>query len=146
VKRFALALIAFLFASSMLAQNMPPGKWWRKPEIAQVLGLTTEQQNKLENVWLGASSELIDLKGEVEKQNIALRIELDRPQLDRKGVQNAAARLNIARGRLFERELLMLVDMRSVLTDPQWARMRNVLDRLNNDRPMQQRPNLRRKP
>ena len=142
-----LAALSLLIATAAMAQGMPPGKWWRKPEIAQILGLTTEQQNKLESVWLGASSELIDLKAEVEKQNIALRIELDRSQLDRKAVQNAAARLNIARGRLFERELMMLVDMRGVLSDAQWTRMRNVLDRINNaDRPMQQRPNLRRKP
>ena len=146
MKRWTLALLALLLATSTLAADLPPGKWWRKPEIAQLLGLTTEQQNKLENIWLGASSELIDLKGEVEKQNIALRIELDRSQLDRRAVQAAAARLNIARGRLFERELMMLVDMRGVLSDAQWTRMRNVLDRLGNDRPMQQRPNMRRKP
>jgi len=145
VKRFALALIALLFASSMLAQGMPPGKWWRKAEVSNFLGLTTEQQNKLENIWLGASSELIDLRSDVEKQNIALRIELDRPQLDRRAVQAAAARLNAARGRLFERELGMLVDMRGVLSDAQWSRMRAQLDRLGNDRPMPQRPN-RRKP
>jgi Heavy-metal resistance len=145
-KRWFFAVLSLLIATAALAQNLPPGKWWRKPELAQLLGLTTEQQNKLESVWLGASSELIDLKGEVEKQNIALRIELERPALDRKAVQNAAARLNIARGRLFERELLMLVDMRGVLNDAQWMRMRNVLDRIGNERPMQQRPNLRRKP
>ena len=34
------------------------------------------------------------------------------------------------RGRLFDRELTMLVEMRGVLTDPQWNRMRNELDRL----------------
>ena len=146
MKRWTLALLALLLATSTLAADLPPGKWWRRAEISQYLGLTTEQQNKLENIWLGSSSELIDLRGEVEKQNIALRIELDRPQLDRRAVSAAAGRVNIARGRLFERELMMLVDMRGVLSDAQWARMRNVLDRLGNDRPQQQRPNLRKKP
>jgi Spy/CpxP family protein refolding chaperone len=143
VKRFALALLAILIASSTLAADLPPGKWWRKPEIVNVLGLSAEQQEKLENVWRGASGDLIDARAEVEKQNIALRAELDRPQLDRRAVQAAASRLNIARGRLFERELMMLVDMRGVLTDAQWQRMRNVLDRLEGQ---QMRPNMRRKP
>lgn len=142
MKRFALALTALLIASSTLAADLPPGKWWRKPEIVNVLGLSADQQEKLENVWRGASTDLIDARGEVEKQNIALRAELDRPQLDRRAVQAAAARLNIARGRLFERELMMLVDMRAVLTDAQWQRMRNVLDRLEGQ---QMRPNMRRK-
>ena len=76
----------------------------------------------------------------MEKQNIALRTELDRPALDRAAVQKAAARLNIARGRLFERELMMLVDMRGVLSDTQWSRMRAQLDRIEANRPMQQQP------
>lgn len=142
-KRWLFAALSLLLSTAALAQNLPPGKWWRKPEIVNVLSLSTEQQEKLENVWRGAASDLIDARAEVEKQNIALRAELDRPQLDRRAVQAAAARLNIARGRLFERELMMLVDMRGVLNDAQWQRMRNVLDRLEGQ---QMRPNLRRKP
>ena len=137
-KRWAFALLTLLIATATLAADLPPGKWWRRPEIAQSLGLTAEKQDKLENVWRAASGDLIDFKGEVEKQNIALRTELDRPALDRAAVQKAAARLNIARGRLFERELMMLVDMRGVLTDAQWSRMRAQLDRIEANRPMQQ--------
>jgi hypothetical protein len=144
-KRWAFALLTLLIATATLAADLPPGKWWRRPEIAQTLGLTAEQQDKLENVWRAASGDLIDFRGEVEKQNIALRTELDRPQLDRGNVQRIAARLNAARGRLFERELMMLVDMRGVLNDAQWSRMRAQLDRIGQDRQMQ-RPNMRRKP
>ena len=80
---------------------------------------------------------LIDLKAEVDKQNIALRGELDQPQLDRAAIRRISARLNEARGRLFERELMMLIDMRSVLNDAQWNRLRNQLDRLNRQQQMQ---------
>ena len=85
-KRWAFALLTLLIATATLAADLPPGKWWRRPEIAQSLGLTAEQQDKLENVWRAASGDLIDFKGEVEKQNIALRTELDRPALDRAAV------------------------------------------------------------
>lgn len=145
MKRIAFALLMLFVASAALAADLPPGKWWRKPEIVNALSLSNDQQEKLENVWRGSSSDLIDFRAEVEKQNIALRAELDRPQLDRRAVQAAAGRLNAARARLFERELMMLVDMRGVLTDGQWTRMRAFLDRAgNNDRPLQNRPNLRR--
>ena len=138
MKRVAFALLALLLATSALAADLPPGKWWRRPEIVQQLGLSGEQQEKLEGVWRSASSDLIDARAEVEKQNIALRAELDRPQLDRRAVQSIAARLNAARGRLFERELMMLVDMRGILSDTQWTRMRTFLDRVEANRPMQQ--------
>jgi hypothetical protein len=139
VKRIAFALLLVLATSAALAANLPPGKWWRRPEVIQALSLSSDQQEKLESVWRAASSDLIDARADVEKQNIALRAELDRPQLDRRAVQAAAARLNAARGRLFERELMMLVDMRGVLSDAQWNRMRAQLERMEANRPLQQR-------
>ena len=132
MKRFALAVLTLAFASSAFAQaNLPQGKWWRRPEIIQILNLAEEQQDKLEGIFRAASSDLIDLRGEVEKQNINLRGELDQQQLDRAAIRRDAQKLSDARGRLFERELTMLVDMRAVLNDAQWNRMRSgLLDRL----------------
>ena len=129
-----------LVASAALAQiNMPPGKWWRNPDIVRVMNLSEEQQDRLENVFATSANDLIDLRGEVEKQSIALRTAIDRPQLDRDAIRQAAQKLNEAQGRKFQRELMMLVDMRGVLTDVQWNRMRNVLDRLSQQkRPFQQ--------
>jgi hypothetical protein len=140
-KRWAFAALSLLLATATLAADLPPGKWWRRPEIVQALGLSAEQQNRLETIFRGAANELIDLRGEVEKQNIALRAELDQPQLDRRNVQRIAAKLNEARGRLFERELMMLVDMRGVLSETQWNRMRAQLERMGPN----VRPNLPRR-
>jgi Spy/CpxP family protein refolding chaperone len=127
----ALAALLMLVASAALAQvNLPPGKWWRRPDVIQLLNLSEEQQDRLERVFQSSAPDLIDLRGEVEKQSIALRAALDRPQLDREQVRAIAQRLNEARGRQFQRELMMLVDMRSVLNDMQWNRLRNALDRL----------------
>jgi len=147
------ALLLTLFASAALAQiNLPPGKWWRRAEVINFLNLSTEQQDRLEDVFSKSAAELIDLRGEVEKQSIALRAALDRPQLDREQVQRIAQRLNDARGRQFQRELMMLVDMRTVLTDMQWNRMRNQLDRLaerkqeerrEQKQPLRPRPRMR---
>jgi Spy/CpxP family protein refolding chaperone len=141
IKRLAFAIL--LFATSVMAAELPPGRWWRQPAIVQMLALTDDQQSRLEGIFRGAANDLIDLKGEVEKSNIALRGELDRPQLDRAAIRRVGVRLNEARSRLFERELMMLVDMRSVLNDTQWNRLRNELDRLNRPQQQQQRPRQR---
>ena len=138
-------LIALLFVAGSAFAQLPPGKWWRRPEIVQSLNLSDEQQDRLETIFRASATELIDLKAEVDKANIALRGELDRPQLDRAAIHRIAVRLGEARGRLFDRELGMLVEMRGVLTDPQWNRMRNQLDRI--ERPAQQgRPVVPRNP
>jgi hypothetical protein len=128
-KRILIAIAVAAFAASAFAQ-LPPGKWWRRPEIINQLALTEDQQTRLDSIFRGSASDLIDLRGEVEKQNIALRGELDQPQLNRANIRKIAAQLNEARGHLFERELSMLVDMRAVLSDQQWNHMRAELDRL----------------
>ena len=129
MKSLMLAAVMLLAAAFANAQNMPPGKWWQRPEVVQQLQLTNDQQEKLDEIFRGAANGLIDAKGDVEKLQIALRGELDRPQIRRADVLRIANQLSDARGRLFERELTMLVDMRGVLNDQQWNRMRNVLDR-----------------
>jgi len=125
-RAFAVVLV-MAFAASAFAQ-LPAGKWWRRPEIIRQLGLAEDQRTRLDSVFRGAANDLIDLKAEVDKRTIELRGDLDQSQLNRASIQKVAERLNDARSRLFSRELSMLVDMRGVLTDDQWNRMRNSLD------------------
>ena len=129
MKRALLLLALFVLATTSSAIELPPGKWWRRPEVIQMLNLTDDQQTRLEAISVKSANELIDLKGEVEKANVALRAELDQPQLNREAIRRAAMRVNDARAKLFERELMMLVDMRAVLTDAQWTTLRDELDK-----------------
>lgn len=129
---FAAALLAC--TAFVQAQQLPPGKWWRRPELIQQLQLTADQQERLDEVFRGAANELIDTKADIEKLHVAIRGELDRPQLRKTELQRLATQLSAARGRLFERELMMLVDMRGVLTDQQWTRIRTFLDRVQERR------------
>jgi len=139
------ALLALGMIGAATAADLPPGKWWRRPDVIQALNLTDEQQSKLEGIWAASANDLIDLRGAVEKENVALRTMLDAPQLDRAAIRRTATRLSEARGHLFDRELMMLVDMRNVMNDQQWTRMRAYLDRLNANGQQQQRPNPQRR-
>ncbi len=144
MKRAALFAFFVLIATSAFAQ-LPPGKWWRRPEIIQTLALTEDQQDKLDAIFRGAANDLIDTKAEIDKGSIALRGELDKPQLDRNAIRAIAQRINQARSRKFERELMMFADMRAVLTDVQWNHMRNELDRLQGNEQEKPRPRPRMK-
>lgn len=110
------------------AEGLPGGKWWNRPEVVKKLALTKEQRSKLDNIFRASAPSLIDLKGEVEKRAIDLRAQLDQEELNRQAIQTAANRLNESRGKLFERELMMLVDMRGVLTAEQWSEFRDTLE------------------
>jgi hypothetical protein len=141
MKRSVLIVAALLLIASIAeAQRLPPGKWWRRAEVIRELALSADQQDRLDDVFAQAADELIDAKADVEKLQVALRSEIDRTQLRRAEIQKVVANLNVARGKLFERELMMLVDMRAVLNETQWNRLRQHLDRMEAQGPNRPRP------
>ena len=130
MKKIMFAVLLLLVTASAFAQGpaFPPGKWWRKQEVVNQLALTKEQQSRLDEIFNATATQLVDLKAEVEKRTIELRNDLDRPQVTRQEVQKDAARLSDARAKLFEREILMLVDMRGVLSEDQWSKIREFME------------------
>lgn len=130
MKRFLhFAALTLLLAATAGAAPLPPGKWWRKPEFAEQLSLSNDQQTRLDMIFRMAANELIDLRAEAEKTSIAIRSELDQQTLSRENIRKLARQLSETQGKLFERELMMLVDMRTVLNDEQWGKLRTQLDR-----------------
>lgn len=123
------AIAALMIAASASAAELPPREWWRNPMIVQKLNISDDQQGKLDDIFRKSASELIDLRAEAEKLSIALHSELDQPQLNRANLMKLSAKLNEAHGKLFEREVSMLVDMREVLSDAQWAQLRDVVNK-----------------
>ena len=140
MKRTLMMVLAMVFAIASVAAGaeLPPGKWWNNPQIAQRLELEPEQQSRLDAIFRESANDLIDRRAEIEKLTLAVRGELDQPQLNRQNLQRLAGQLTQARGRLFERELMMLVDMRGVLNDMQWSRLRTHIDRHQGERERQQ--------
>lgn len=147
IRRILIAVVLVAGVAAAEAQPLPPGKWWQRPEVVRELELTPDQQQRLDDVFRSAAIDLIDAKAAIEKLQIALRGEIDRPQLRADEIRRIAGRLTAARGALFERELMMLVEMRGVLTEPQWNKLRTRLDRMQEPerpRPPQRRRNGRR--
>ena len=98
----------------------PHGRWWNNPELAQKLGLTADQQKKMEAVFEQSRPSLMDLSASVRKEESGMEplLAADQPdegkilaQIDR--VAQARAELEKANGR-------MLLGLRRLLTADQW--------------------------
>ena len=142
IASLALILTGLFSTFADAQESLPAGKWWKRPAVVRQLGLTADQQDRLDSVFLRHANVLIDLRAEIDKRSLALRSELDRAQLDRQSIANLAQQIGDSRSRLFQQELLMLVDMRAVLTTEQWTRVRRVLNARESE---PQRPNPRRR-
>ena len=62
-KTFIIAF-ALLTLSLPLFAQLPPGKWWRRPEVINQLSLSEEQQGRLDRIFSSAANTLIDARGE----------------------------------------------------------------------------------
>jgi Spy/CpxP family protein refolding chaperone len=69
--------------------DIPPGKWWKRPAVVQKLGLTAEQQEKLEKIFLERRRAFVDLKAEVELTQIDVEELMAKKDSDPKKVSAA---------------------------------------------------------
>jgi Spy/CpxP family protein refolding chaperone len=109
-------------AMSLPAQDLD-GKWWKNSRLAEEIGLTSEQTNQIEKVFVRSRPTLIDLRADLEKKQFFLQQAMEdrsapRGELENKmeGVENARAELQKARQR-------MLLDIRQVLKPEQWQKL-----------------------
>ncbi len=101
----------------------PPGRWWDNPDFAKKIGLTPEQQKKMDDVFLQNRLKLIDLSASVQKQEAEMDPLLRADQLDQKQVLARIDQLAETRASLEKANARMLLELRSVLTPAQWKQL-----------------------
>lgn len=98
-------------------------KWWKDSNVAQQLNLTPDQVKKMDTVFEQSKLQLIDLRANVQKQEVLLE-----PLLSANPVDSAKATAQIekvahARADLEIASARMLLGIRGVLTPDQWTKL-----------------------
>ncbi len=104
----------------------PPGKWWKRPRIVQMLDLTAEQQAKLEDIFSRRRREFVDLKADVERRQIDVEELVAKKDSDSRKVSAAVDALEQSRLKLRKAATMMFLEQKDVLSAAQWQQ---VLDR-----------------
>jgi periplasmic protein CpxP/Spy len=101
----------------------PPGKWWSDPATAQRLGLTADQQKKMDELFQQSRLKLIDLSAALQKEEAILEplLAADRP--DEAKILSQIDRIAQARAELEKANARMLLGIRNMLTPDQWKRL-----------------------
>ena len=141
---FLLSMAAL--SSGMAAAQMPevpPGKWWKRPAVVQTLGLSAEQQEKLDQILQKYRRDFVDLKADVEKKQLDLEELMAKKDSDPKRVTAAIDALEQSRAKLRKTASLMLLEMRGVLTEPQWKQVVERAEQWRQERREQFREQMR---
>lgn len=96
------------------------GAWWTNSEVAKKLGLSEAQISQIERTFLEHRLRLVDLRADLEKQELRLQplIEVDQP--DEAKVAAQIDLITAARGRLEKGNAMMMLAIRRVLSIEQW--------------------------
>jgi len=106
--------------------QVPPGRWWQRPEVIEELGLTPDQQAKIDSVTLEHARTMIDLKATVEKAELNLRVVADAEPFNAEKVREAFRALVDARSRLEAERFEMLITVRESLNGVQWQKLKEM--------------------
>jgi Spy/CpxP family protein refolding chaperone len=112
-----------LTVSPALSQILPGGlgsRWWRSPQMVEKLGLTAEQQKKMDDVFLLSRLKLIDLTASLDKEEAILEplVSAEKPDPDK--IRAQVIRVADARAELEKANAIMLLGIRLLLTPEQW--------------------------
>jgi Spy/CpxP family protein refolding chaperone len=100
-----------------------PDRWWRNPATAQSLGLTADQQKKMDDVFQQYRLKLIDLNAALEKEEVVLEPLVAAEPLDEAKITAQIDRVAQARAELEKANGRMLLGIRKPLTQEQWNKL-----------------------
>ena len=100
-----------------------PGRWWSDPHMVQQLGLTADQQHRMDDLFQARRLKLIDMSAALQKEEVIMEplLEADRP--DEAKILVQIDRIAQARAELEKANARLLLGLRSVLTQDQWKKL-----------------------
>jgi Spy/CpxP family protein refolding chaperone len=102
----------------------PGGMWWKNPMVVQKLSLTADQTKKMDDIFQKSRLDLIDLRANLQKQEVMLEPLLSANPLDIPKAQAQIDKVADSRASLEKADAKMLLDIRGVLTPDQWTKLR----------------------
>lgn len=109
--------------------GMPHGKWWKMPQAADKLGLTQEEKEKLDEMYLEHRRQRVDLHAQIEKQRLELEELLDGKTFDAKGCMERFKKVQEVQNGLAEERFRFLVQVRELLGLERYQQLKNEFRR-----------------
>jgi Spy/CpxP family protein refolding chaperone len=102
---------------------MPLGMWWKRPEIVTALALTTDQQKRIDELFLKARIDLIHAHATLQEDTLLLEPILNANPFDQAKAVAQIDRIADTRAALEKTDGHMLLSIRAVLTPDQWTKL-----------------------
>jgi len=99
------------------------GRWWKNPQMVEKLGLTVDQQKKMDDIFQQHRLKLIDVTAAVEREEVILEPMMAADQPDEAKIVAQIDKVAQARAELEKANARMLLGIRRILTPDQWKKL-----------------------
>jgi Spy/CpxP family protein refolding chaperone len=99
------------------------GRWWANRELAEKIGLSTEQTKKMDDIFQQHRVALVDLNAAVQKAELTLEPLLSAEQPDEARIVAQIDRTAQARAELEKSHARVLLAIRRTMTAEQWKKL-----------------------
>jgi Spy/CpxP family protein refolding chaperone len=136
-KRFCILLVFFMaiIFSAALAQDMPPGKWWRDSRVIKELNLTETQVTQLDLTYQNRFRELLRHKSSVEEERFELENLIDDNSIDEAAVHAQYKKLEKAQESLGSERFEFILEVRKIIGNDKFCRLKSMYSRSHKNRP-----------
>jgi len=118
-----------------MERSLPPGTWWRNPDMVQKLALNTDQQKRIEDIFQQQRLKLVDLDATLQKEEITLEPLMSAESPDETKTLAQIDKVAQARAELEKANARFLFGIRRVLTPDQWKKLQEISRPEGGDRP-----------
>jgi len=100
-----------------------PGRWWDNPQMVQKLGINSDQQKKMDVIFLANRIKLVDLNATLQKEEITMEPLVSADTPDEALILAQIDKVAQTRAELEKANARFLLGIRRVLTPDQWKKL-----------------------
>jgi Spy/CpxP family protein refolding chaperone len=103
--------------------HVPPGTWWRNPEVVSRISLTPDQVKHIDSIFLESRVQLIHMHASLEEEQLRLEPLLAGNSFNQQAALAQISKIADTRADLEKANAKMLLEIRAVLTGDQWTKL-----------------------
>ncbi len=107
--------------------RMGAPEWWKNPEVAQKLGITDAQVQKLDQIAFDHRMKMIDLRAALEREEVRLQPLMQASTPDENQILTQIDKVATQRAQIEKAHVQMMLATRRVLTPEQWKKFQDTV-------------------
>jgi len=139
----AVLMTALISGITWAADENPAGKWWRLPKLSAHLELTTQEKDRLDALFQDNRKKLIDLRAEIEKEQLDLEESMESEPLNEKKTVEQFRKLDSARSALAEERFRYFLEIRKIVGADRFQKLKHIANVFKKEGGLKARGELR---